>query len=360
MIEDVELRRLEVPLKRPYKLAFGPLHHFDTILVRVIADGRAGYGEATILTGYTDEEIGASWRLAEFLGERLPGLGVARAKADVAQAFSKAPFTATALTTAIEMCEGSPFLDIPEPAQVLLLGAIESTEMAEIESEVDGLVAAGYRTLKVKVGFDPDRDAARVAGIQHLVRGRAQLRIDANQGYTPDQACRFASRTDPAGVQLFEQPCPAEDWEAAAFVAKNSPLPIMLDESIYGEVDIERAAALKSVAFVKLKLMKLGSLAALTRGLNRVRELGMEPVLGNGVATEIGCWMEACVARSHIRNAGEMNGFLRQRIRLAPNSMLVDNGHLVLDGAPVLDPRMLESVTVERAQFTRQLVRAHG
>ena len=54
--------------------------------------------------------------------------------------------------------------------------------------------------------------------------------------------------------------------------------------------------------------MKLGSLAALARGLERIRELGMEPVLGNGVATEIGCWMEACVARSHIRNAGEMNG----------------------------------------------------
>ena len=37
----------------------------------------------------------------------------------------------------------------------------------------------------------------------------------------------------------------------------------------------------------------------------------MEPVLGNGVASEIGCWMEACVARSTIANAGEMNGFLQ-------------------------------------------------
>jgi L-Ala-D/L-Glu epimerase / N-acetyl-D-glutamate racemase len=360
MIEDVELRRLEVPLKRPYKLAFGPVHHFDTILVRVIADGRAGYGEATILTGYTDEEIGESWRLANVLAERLRGLGIAAAKTEIAQVFVKAPFTATALTTAMEMCEGCPFLDISEPEQVLLLGAIESTEMTEIESEVDGLVAAGYRTLKVKVGFDPEKDAARVGGIQRIVRGRAQLRIDANQGYTPDQARRFASKTDPAGIQLFEQPCPAEDWEGAAFVAKDSPLPIMLDESIYGEADIERAAALKSIAFVKLKLMKLGSLKALAHGLERIRELGMEPVLGNGVATEIGCWMESCVARSHIGNAGEMNGFLRQRIRLAPNSMPVRNGHVVLDGPPVLDTSSIESVTVQRAQFTRQLVRAGG
>jgi L-Ala-D/L-Glu epimerase len=353
MIEDVELYRLEVPLKQPYKLAFGPVHHFDTILVRMIAEGRAGYGEATILTGYTDEEIDGSWRLAQSLAAGLPGTSCAAAKAAIAESFLHAPFTVTALTTAIEMCEGSPVLDIAAPTEVLLLAAIEATDMPGIELEIERHLEAGFRTLKVKVGFDPDKDAARVAGIQRLVGGRAQLRIDANQGYSPDQACRFASRTDPAGIQLFEQPCAAEDWEAAALVAKASALPIMLDESIYGEVEIERAAALKSVAFIKLKLMKLGSLAALARGLERIRQLGMEPVLGNGVATEIGCWMEACVARSHIRNAGEMNGFLRQRIRLAPDSLPIRSGHIVLAVPPVLDMAAVASVAVERAQSTR-------
>lgn len=360
MIEDVELYRLEVPLKRPYKLALGPVNHFDTILVRVIADGKAGYGEATILTGYTDEKIGQSWALAQSLAESLPGLSCAAAKDTIAQSFVRAPFTATALTTAIEMCEGSPSLDIAAPAEVLLLGAIEATEMPEIESEIERLVEAGYRTLKVKVGFDPDKDAARVAGIQRLVARRAQLRIDANQGYTPDQARRFAAKTDPAGIQLFEQPCPAEDWDAAACVAKDSALPIMLDESIFDEADIERAAALGSVAFVKLKLMKLGSLAELAHGLERIRELGMEPVLGNGVATEIGCWMEACVACSHIRNAGEMNGFLRQRIRLAPQSLPVRSGHIVLDGPPDLDMACVDSVAVERVRMMRPPFMARG
>lgn len=360
MIEDVELYRLEVPLKQPYKLAFGPVHHFDTILVRMIADGRAGYGEATILIGYTDEEINSSWRLAQSLAAGLPGMSCAAAKAALAESFLRAPFTVTALTTAIEMCEGSPFLDIVAPTEVLLLAAIEATEMPDIESEIEQHLRAGFRTLKVKVGFDPDKDATRVAFIQRLVGGRAQLRIDANQGYSPDQACRFASKIEPAGIQAFEQPCAAEDWEAAAFVAKASPLPIMLDELIYDEADIERAAALKSVGFIKLKLMKLGSLAALARGLECIRELGMEPVLGNGVATEIGCWMEACVARSHIRNAGEMNGFLRQRIRLAPDSLPILNGHIVLDMPPVLDMEVVKSFAIERAQSTRQPFIARG
>ena len=52
----------------------------------------------------------------------------------------------------------------------------------------------------------------------------------------------------------------------------------------------------------------------------------MEPVLGNGVACEIGCWMEACVARTLIGNAGEMNGFLKPVTRLLANPVRFDGG----------------------------------
>jgi L-Ala-D/L-Glu epimerase len=351
MIEDVSLFRLEVPLIKPYRLAFGPVRHFDTIIVRAVGDGRVGLGEATILTGYTDEDIDGSWRLACSLAEGLPGKSCGAAKAVVGDVFERAPFTATALTTAIEMCEGSALLDMSGPNEVLLLAPIEATEPSEIKAEIERHIAAGFRTLKVKVGFDPEGDSARVAALQRLVRGRAMLRLDANQGYSPEQARRFAASVDPAGIQLFEQPCAADDWDAAELVAKSSPLPLMLDESIYGEADIERAAAMKTVAFVKLKLMKFGSLQRLDGALGRIRELGMQPVLGNGVATEVGCWMEACVARWRIRNAGEMNGYLRQRIRLAPDSLPVRNGHIMLDRVPELDMKTVESLAVDQAHY---------
>ena len=65
------------------------------------------------------------------------------------------------------------------------------------------------------------------------------------------------------------------------------------------------------VGFVKLKLKKLGGISRLIEGLERIRALGMEPVLGDGTATDIGDWLEACVARDTIRNAGEMNGYLK-------------------------------------------------
>lgn len=73
---------------------------------------------------------------------------------------------------------------------------------------------------------------------------------------------------------------------------------MMLDESIYGLADIEKAARLKAATYVKLKLMKLVTLRALSQAIERIRELGMKPVLGNGVACDPGCWMEGLRKRA--------------------------------------------------------------
>ncbi len=354
MIDALKLRRLRLPLRTPYKLAFGPVTHFDTILVFAEVNGRAGVGEATILTGYTDETIDGSWARAEAVARTLPGLSTEAATSSIADRLKDAPFTATAFTTAIEMAEGHPALQVAEPTRVPLLAGINATDNDGISAEIEAALAAGFGTLKIKVGFDVERDLARVRYIQDRNAGRAQLRIDANQGYDREVGCRFASEVDPADIELLEQPCPADDWEGLEAVARVTRVPLMLDESIYNEADIERAARI-GAAFVKLKLMKFVGLSALEQGLVRIRELGMEPVLGNGVAGDIGCWMEACVGARQIRNAGEMNGFLRPTAPLACPPLKVEEGAMALlpDGAPRLDEAALEQVTLQSARFDR-------
>ena len=102
---------------------------------------------------------------------------------------------------------------------------------------------------------------------------------------------------------------------------------------------------MRAARFIKLKLMKLGSLERLASALDFIRDLGMEPVLGNGVACEIGCWMEASVARTHIRNAGEMNGYLKQSIPLLKNPPPFDKGAIWLE--PGYRPE-LDEVAIQR------------
>jgi L-alanine-DL-glutamate epimerase-like enolase superfamily enzyme len=329
-VARIRLTRLRIPLKTPYRLSFGPVEHFDTIVVECESEGRTGLGEATVLTGYTEETIEGSWRAADEIAARLAGLETEAARA-ILRPFARAlPFTATAFGTALEMLEGSAYLRIERERAVPLLAGINATGEDAVRDEFERLYGEGYRTFKVKVGFEVEKDLAHVRTVQKLSRGRARIRIDANQGYSAAQGVAFARGLDPADIELFEQPCPAADWDSHLQVVRVSPVPMMLDESIYGLKEIERAGELQAARFVKLKLMKLGSLEALGRALERIRALGMSPVLGNGVACDLGCWMEACAAARHIDNAGEMNGFLRARAGLLNEALEVRSGAMIL------------------------------
>ncbi|MEM7222230.1 MAG: enolase C-terminal domain-like protein [Pseudomonadota bacterium] len=349
MIEQLILRRLKLPLKTPYRLAFAELVCFETLLIEARdEDGRKGFGEATYLPGYGSESLDDAWSIAQQIAPHLVNRRPDAARRAAALHLAGRPFTATAFVTAFEMLEDHPLLGPKAPARIPLLAGLNGTG----EQEIEARLAEGYRTLKVKVGFDPDEDLKRVRQIQRRVAGRAELRLDANQGWTRDQALGFVGALDPAGIELLEQPCPAGDWEAAAAVAQAAPLPLMLDESIYRPSDIERAAQLGAAGMIKLKLMKLGGLEALAAALERIAELGMTAVLGNGVAGELGCWMEAAVARDRLAAAGEMNGFLRARMGLFATPLKVERGQLLLPAdRPRVDPNRLADTCEAAAVF---------
>lgn len=348
--ERIDVCRLRVPLTTPYKLAFGPVTHFDTIVVELgDRDGRAGFGEATVLTGYTEETIDDAWRVARDFSASLAEADAREADRRIATLAQRHPFTATAFGTALDMLRAHPALVVREPLRVPLLGLLNAAEAGDIEAEVEALLEAGFRTLKVKVGFDVERDSARVRTIQRAVAGRARIRLDANQGYSAGQGIAFVRALDPADIELFEQPCAAGDWDAHLAVARAAGVPMMLDESIYGIADIERAAALGAASFIKVKLMKLVTLDRLEAAIARIRALGMQPVLGNGVACDVGCWMEACVAAHAIDNAGEMNGWLKACDRLLAQPLPFEHGTIVLPRGfvPALDPQRLARYRVD-------------
>lgn len=356
-VDRVTVRRLRLPLTVPYKLAFGPVEAFDTILVGVQdAEGRAGFGEATFLPGYSEERMETAWERSGTLAARAAGRSPAEIVAEAARILPEGPFTATAFTTACEMLMGHPALTHEQIVAVPLLAIVNADLPGEYEPEIESHLAAGYRTLKVKVGFDLESDLARVERIQRFVAGRALIRVDGNQGFRRDEALRFAASLEPEGIELLEQPAGAGDWETAAELPKVSRVPMMLDESIFDVADVERAAELGAAHFIKFKLMKAGGLDRLEAALNRIRELGMIPVLGNGVAGEIGCWMEGCVAAHLIDNAGEMNGFLKPKAGIFDTPIRVENGAMILESGamPTIDRDALAAATVDRMEFVRK------
>lgn len=339
-IDAVIVRVLKLPLFQPYKLSYRTFHEFEPIVAEVrLSDGRVGWGEGHISPGSSKETREGGWKFAEEFATSMVGLAADRARSQILAAAIRSPVASTALVTAIEMAIGHPLLSHGRALRVPLLTPVNATTPDEIAAEIEGLLADGFRTFKVKVGKSVADDLLRVRAIQEAVRNRATLRLDANRAFDREQALAFVRGLHPDMVELFEQPCATDAWDDNAAVAAESPVPVMLDEPICSIADVERAATIPGVGYCKVKLKRFSGLESLLGALQAIRAHGLKPVLGDGLSSDLGCWMEASTGADIIEGAGEFNGFLKTRDRLLSPGLRFANGHLEIEAAfrPLID-----------------------
>lgn len=356
IIRDVQVHLVSLPLSVPYRVSQKTHFEFPVLISEYwTEDGRYGFGEAVISSGYTSETIKGGFKYCSEIAPQLIGRNLRDAESHVIGHLAEHSHAVSTILCALGMAGEDPMLAIDEDCRIPLLAPCEAKVFEDIPAEVDDLYARGFRTLKVKVGFDVNADLDRIDALRRAADGRLEFRLDANRGFSRADGCNFGAHLpDDGSVVLFEQPCGTHDWDDNAAVAAVSKVPVMLDESIYGLDDIDRAGTIVGVGFVKLKLKKMGSLTRLRDALIHIRENGMEPVLGDGVASEIVCWMESCVARSTIRNAGEMNGFLKLTSRLFQEPLPFEDGHIVLRKGyrPELDRKALAANDAQTVRFS--------
>lgn len=355
-LREISLYRVDLPLTTPYRLSYRTFESFEPLLVEVRdGSGAVGWGEQHISPGSSAETREGGWAFARELAEQVLGMEAEEAKKRILARSEESKVAATALVTAIEMLEGAERLVNTRERRFRLLTAFNATERGAIAEEVEQRLEQGFRTFKIKVGKDLAGDIERLVWIQECVAGRATLRIDANRAYSREAGCCFAAAIDPAGVELFEQPCAAEDWQANAAVATVSRVPLMLDEPICTLTDIDRAAAIDGVGLCKVKLKRFGSLAGLEQAIRYLQAKGLGAVLGDGLGAEINCWMEARVADGLIDNAGEFNGFvkIRPEARLLAEPLPFKAGEIILPAGwwPEMDREHLRRRCLETHRF---------
>jgi o-succinylbenzoate synthase len=351
-VEKINLCRLKIPLKQPYKIATAEMKAFDCTIVSLHSRGHEGLGEAMAdVRGYFWETADQVWHFAKDQGPKILGLPVEKARESIFRHVKEKPCAATPFLTALEMLNPKSHLASPsERLSVPMLGILQAADAEGIGREIEDLLAQGYDTLKIKVGFEVDQDIERVRMVQKIIRGRACIRADANQGYTLPQAKKFVQHIDPHNIEFLEQPFKEHDWDAMVELARISPLPLGLDESIYGMDSVKKAKELGCASFVKFKIMKMGSAEALAQAVETSRQMGFGIILGNGAAGEISCYQEALVAARMSIRAGEMNGFLKQRESILAQGLKTAGGKILLDPdyRLRLDPRQVDRFSVDR------------
>jgi L-alanine-DL-glutamate epimerase-like enolase superfamily enzyme len=139
----------------------------------------------------------------------------------------------------------------------ITLGIKSAKEMA---SDAAKAVGKGFRALKVKLGTDPAEDVERVRAIREAAGDDVQMRVDANQGWTVKQAIDALNKIEKFKIQFAEQPVSAEDVKGLREVRRNSPVPIMADESVHSPRDALQLIRAEAVDLINIKLMKCGGI----------------------------------------------------------------------------------------------------
>jgi L-Ala-D/L-Glu epimerase len=150
--------------------------------------------------------------------------------------------------------------------------------------------AGAFPALKIKVGGP--RDIATLEAVRRVYD--KPLRVDANTGWTLESARAVVPALVDLGVELIEQPFPANrlDWLRA--LQDISPLPVVADESCVTIDDLETLVGI--VHGVNVKLAKCGGVAPAARMLGRAKDLGFRTFLGCMEETSVGIAASAAVA----------------------------------------------------------------
>ena len=170
---------------------------------------------------------------------------------------------------------------IPVTHSIGLLG------LEEAEREVVQVAQEGIRTIKIKVGVDPDRDVDMVRRIRNAVGPGIALCCDANQGYrTPGDAIRTFRRMERYDLIYFEQP--VEGIAALAQVARAIDAPVMADESAWNAHDVIEIAEKRAAQIVSIYSTKPGGLYHAMEVAAVARAAGLICNVNGSVETGVG------------------------------------------------------------------------
>lgn len=161
-------------------------------------------------------------------------------------------------------------------------------QIARLEAEVAGYVAAGFSIVKAKVGLlTPEQDLERLRAIRRAAGPEVALLVDANHAYTAATALRMAAMMEPLGVLWFEEPVPPEDRSGYRRLRERTAIPIAGGECEFTRFGFRDFIAAGCVDILQPDLAASGGFSEWTKilGLATSHNLATIPhVWGSGVA----------------------------------------------------------------------------
>jgi L-alanine-DL-glutamate epimerase-like enolase superfamily enzyme len=350
-IRDVEIFPYDLPQKTVIHISLGDTSVTQNVLVRVrTEEGVVGWGEASPFPAVTSDTQSTSVEFGKNLAEILRGrdpFTISRIVADMDAAAPHNPSIKAAMEMAIwDICgkiAGHPvccllgnYRDTFETDQTIFIG----TPPAMVEA-ARNVVKAGFKTIKIKVGESPEKDIERLRAVREAVGDKIELRIDANQGWTPAQAVRALRGMANFNIQECEQPVLYSDWEGMKYVREHSPMPIMADESVFVPQDAIEGIRHNAMDMINIKLMKSGGIMKGARIAQIAEAADMKCMVGCMTETRLGLTAAAHLVSSQKSiEFADLDAFLIHSFDPVIGGMQIKDGMVTLPQTPGLGAEM--------------------
>lgn len=273
-------KEYQLPFHHPFTISKGTKTHQPTLVVKLEHRGWSGYGEAPAITYYniTTEQMSQSLALKKGFIERFALTDPERYWHFLHHLLPGNPFLVCALDMAgwdlfgkMNRCSLMDYWGLkPEKAPLTDF----TIGIDTIENMVAKMQEKPWPVYKIKVGTPYDIEMV-TALRKHT---DAVFRVDANAGWTLEEALERIPRLKDLGVELVEQPLAKDDWEGMKKLMAVSPLPLIADEACVSEADVERCAG--HFHGINIKLTKCSGITPALRMIRNAREKGLSVMVG--------------------------------------------------------------------------------
>ncbi|GAA2965347.1 enolase C-terminal domain-like protein [Glutamicibacter bergerei] len=347
-IARIEAIPYAIPYTHPLRFASGEVHTADHVLIRVHTDdGIIGTADAPPRP-YTYGETQTSIRtiVQDIFGPQVIGLDIFD-REKVRQVMDRTIHNQVAkgaLDIAIWDAIGQA---VKTPVHKLLGGFTDSMRVSHmlgfrpaeelLEEALRFGEQYGITTFKLKVGRRPlalDIEACRV--LREGLGENVEIYLDANRGWTANEAMEVLRQTEDLGLTMLEEPCDAKETLSRKRLVERSPIPIVADESVPTAGDVSRELLSGGANAICIKTARSGFTEA-TEILGLCTGLGVDVTMGNQIDTQIGSLATVTFGAAHqatTRKAGELSNFLDMTDDLLADPLVIKDGRIFVRNVP--------------------------
>jgi L-alanine-DL-glutamate epimerase-like enolase superfamily enzyme len=347
-IAAIEAIPYSIPYRHPLHFASGSVHEADHVLVRVHTDdgvvGTADTPPRPYTYGETQKSIVAV--VQDVFAPQLVGTDVFdREKIQAVMARTIHNQTAKgAVDIAVWDVIGK---TLGQPVSKLLGGYTDSLRVSHMlgfkpAQELLALALEfretyGINTFKLKTGRRPlklDIEAARV--LREGLGEDAELYMDANRGWTANEAAEVLRRTSDLGLQFLEEPDDAREVLGRRRLVTNSAIPIAADESAANLGEAAREILTGGANLLSVKTARSGFTEA-AKIVGMAEGMGIDVYIGNQIDTQVGTVASVVfgAAFAHTaKRAAELSNYLDMSDDLLAQPLAIADGRIRVPEGP--------------------------